>query len=72
MAGLTDTQLREVFDLFDANGDGTIDNEEMGLVLEALGFGKVDDDDLRAMVWQQLTQKRAIVISQLKEVKRLW
>eukprot|EP01061_Rhynchopus_euleeides_P030180 TRINITY_DN50216_c0_g1_i1.p2 TRINITY_DN50216_c0_g1~~TRINITY_DN50216_c0_g1_i1.p2 ORF type:complete len:174 (+),score=90.39 TRINITY_DN50216_c0_g1_i1:62-583(+) len=50
MAGLSDAQLREVFDLFDANGDGSIDNEEMGLVLEALGFGKVDDDDLRSMI----------------------
>ena len=50
MAGLTDDQLKEVFNLFDANADGTVDNEEMGLVLEALGFGKVDDDTLRAMV----------------------
>eukprot|EP01059_Diplonema_ambulator_P006380 TRINITY_DN16109_c0_g11_i1.p1 TRINITY_DN16109_c0_g11~~TRINITY_DN16109_c0_g11_i1.p1 ORF type:complete len:170 (+),score=75.96 TRINITY_DN16109_c0_g11_i1:85-594(+) len=50
MAAFTDTQLKEVFDLFDASGDESIDTEELGLVMEALGFGKVDKDDLRRMI----------------------
>eukprot|EP01064_Diplonema_japonicum_P029754 TRINITY_DN488_c1_g2_i1.p1 TRINITY_DN488_c1_g2~~TRINITY_DN488_c1_g2_i1.p1 ORF type:complete len:171 (+),score=57.35 TRINITY_DN488_c1_g2_i1:48-560(+) len=50
MAALTDTQLREVFDLFDASGDESIDTEELGLVMEALGFGKMEEDDLKRMI----------------------
>ena len=41
MANLTETQIRSVFDLFDADGSGWVDAEEMGLALQALGFGEL-------------------------------
>ncbi|KAJ9445779.1 Caltractin [Diplonema papillatum] len=50
MAMLTDTQLKEVFDLFDANGDGSIDNDELTQIFEALGFDRVPEDELRQMI----------------------
>eukprot|EP01063_Lacrimia_lanifica_P008622 TRINITY_DN15695_c0_g1_i1.p2 TRINITY_DN15695_c0_g1~~TRINITY_DN15695_c0_g1_i1.p2 ORF type:complete len:191 (+),score=117.85 TRINITY_DN15695_c0_g1_i1:59-574(+) len=47
---ITDLQLREVFDLFDSDGSGTIDSDEIGAVLTAFGFSKLDDDEVKALV----------------------
>jgi Ca2+-binding EF-hand superfamily protein/CDGSH-type Zn-finger protein len=41
MANLTEAQIRSVFDLFDADGSGWVEAEEMGLALQALGFGEL-------------------------------
>ena len=50
MAGLTDMQLKEVFDLFDADGSGSIENQELELVMQALGFEGVTEQQIQTMV----------------------
>eukprot|EP01059_Diplonema_ambulator_P030841 TRINITY_DN5450_c0_g1_i1.p2 TRINITY_DN5450_c0_g1~~TRINITY_DN5450_c0_g1_i1.p2 ORF type:complete len:154 (+),score=65.15 TRINITY_DN5450_c0_g1_i1:61-522(+) len=50
MSNLTDKQLKDTFDLFDADGSGAIDSEELGLVLEGLGFGKLPEEDLDEII----------------------
>eukprot|EP00754_Rhynchopus_humris_P048326 Rhum_TRINITY_DN7692_c0_g1::Rhum_TRINITY_DN7692_c0_g1_i1::g.24219::m.24219/K16465/CETN1; centrin-1 len=52
MSNLTEHQLRDTFDLFDADGSGAVDVSEMGLVMEALGFGKLPASDLEDLVRQ--------------------
>jgi Ca2+-binding EF-hand superfamily protein/CDGSH-type Zn-finger protein len=49
MANLTDTQIRTVFDLFDADGSGFVDADELGLILQALGFGDLPKEDVDAL-----------------------
>ncbi|KAJ9435873.1 Caltractin [Diplonema papillatum] len=46
MANITEKQLRDTFDLFDADDSGKVDADELGLLLEALGFGKLPPDEL--------------------------
>ena len=41
MANLTESQIRATFDLFDADGSGWVEAEEMTLALQALGFGEL-------------------------------
>ena len=50
MANLTDEQIRGVFDLFDADGSGFVDAEELGLILQALGFGSLPKEEIDAIV----------------------
>eukprot|EP01064_Diplonema_japonicum_P028739 TRINITY_DN4489_c0_g2_i1.p1 TRINITY_DN4489_c0_g2~~TRINITY_DN4489_c0_g2_i1.p1 ORF type:complete len:170 (+),score=51.15 TRINITY_DN4489_c0_g2_i1:49-510(+) len=50
MSNLTEKQLKDTFDLFDADGSGAIDSEELGLVLEGLGFGKLPIEEVEAIV----------------------
>lgn len=50
MANVTDAQIRAVFDLFDADGSGWVDAEEMGLALQALGFGELSREAVDTMV----------------------
>eukprot|EP01061_Rhynchopus_euleeides_P039027 TRINITY_DN66941_c0_g1_i1.p1 TRINITY_DN66941_c0_g1~~TRINITY_DN66941_c0_g1_i1.p1 ORF type:complete len:161 (+),score=94.78 TRINITY_DN66941_c0_g1_i1:61-543(+) len=52
MANLTDKQLKDTFDLFDADGSGAIDVSELGLVMEGLGFGKLPAVELDELVRQ--------------------
>eukprot|EP01065_Artemidia_motanka_P003583 TRINITY_DN11718_c0_g3_i1.p2 TRINITY_DN11718_c0_g3~~TRINITY_DN11718_c0_g3_i1.p2 ORF type:complete len:169 (+),score=49.15 TRINITY_DN11718_c0_g3_i1:88-594(+) len=47
---LDDAQIAEIFDLFDANNSGSIDSEELGMVMEALGLPALSDDERRAMI----------------------
>ena len=47
---LTKEQIREAFQLFDADGTGTIDASEMELVLKGLGFTDFNERDVREMV----------------------
>lgn len=50
MSNLTDEQIRGVFDLFDADGSGFVDAEELSLALQALGFGALSKTDIDAVV----------------------
>jgi len=55
MANLTDAQIRCVFDLFDADGSGFVDADEMGLALQALGFGALTAEEVDAVVAEAVT-----------------
>eukprot|EP00756_Hemistasia_phaeocysticola_P028588 Hpha_TRINITY_DN16183_c0_g1::TRINITY_DN16183_c0_g1_i1::g.8971::m.8971/K16465/CETN1; centrin-1 len=50
MANLTEEQIKSTFDLFDADASGAIDADELGLVMEALGFGRLHEGDLEDLV----------------------
>lgn len=50
MSNITDEQLRSVFDLFDADGSGFVDVEELGLAMNALGFGMLPKEEVDALV----------------------
>ena len=52
MSNLTDKQLKDTFDLFDADGSGAIEVAELGLVMEGLGFGKLPDVEIEELVRQ--------------------
>jgi len=47
---LTDDQIREAFSLFDADGSGAIDAEEMSLAMKGLGFGDQSRDEIERMM----------------------
>ncbi|KAJ9463025.1 Caltractin [Diplonema papillatum] len=46
---LTKEQIKEAFNLFDADGSGTIDASEMSLVLKGLGFTE-NERDIHSMI----------------------
>lgn len=50
MAALTDEQISEAFHLFDADGSGTIDGEEMALAMKGLGFGDFSRDEVEQIL----------------------
>eukprot|EP01065_Artemidia_motanka_P046396 TRINITY_DN701_c0_g1_i1.p2 TRINITY_DN701_c0_g1~~TRINITY_DN701_c0_g1_i1.p2 ORF type:complete len:149 (+),score=33.86 TRINITY_DN701_c0_g1_i1:64-510(+) len=50
MAALTDEQIKEAFNLFDADGSGAIDVEEMALAMKGLGFGEQPRSEIDKMV----------------------
>eukprot|EP01062_Namystynia_karyoxenos_P034076 TRINITY_DN24_c0_g1_i5.p1 TRINITY_DN24_c0_g1~~TRINITY_DN24_c0_g1_i5.p1 ORF type:complete len:195 (+),score=105.16 TRINITY_DN24_c0_g1_i5:67-585(+) len=50
MANISNEQLKEIFDLFDADGSGAIDCEELGTVFEGLGFDKLPQEELQQMI----------------------
>eukprot|EP00756_Hemistasia_phaeocysticola_P001286 Hpha_TRINITY_DN10907_c0_g1::TRINITY_DN10907_c0_g1_i1::g.26852::m.26852/K16465/CETN1; centrin-1 len=50
MAALTDEQIKEAFNLFDADGSGAIDCEEMALAMKGLGFGEQPRSEIDKMV----------------------
>eukprot|EP01063_Lacrimia_lanifica_P014352 TRINITY_DN2095_c0_g1_i1.p2 TRINITY_DN2095_c0_g1~~TRINITY_DN2095_c0_g1_i1.p2 ORF type:complete len:161 (+),score=88.53 TRINITY_DN2095_c0_g1_i1:76-558(+) len=52
MANLTDRQLKDTFDLFDADASGAIDVDDVGLLMEALGFGKLPAEEIEDIVRQ--------------------
>eukprot|EP01062_Namystynia_karyoxenos_P016915 TRINITY_DN1622_c0_g1_i1.p2 TRINITY_DN1622_c0_g1~~TRINITY_DN1622_c0_g1_i1.p2 ORF type:complete len:199 (+),score=89.92 TRINITY_DN1622_c0_g1_i1:73-597(+) len=43
-------EIREAFKLFDADGSGAIDLEEMKLAMKGLGFDNIPEDELRKML----------------------
>lgn len=43
-SGITDERIRNVFDLFDADGSGFVEVEELSLALQAVGLGAVPKD----------------------------
>ena len=43
------TDYKEVFNLFDKDGDGTITLEELGIVMQSLGRNP-NEDDLRSVM----------------------
>ena len=47
---LTKEQIKEAFNLFDADGSGAIDASEMGLVLKGLGFTECSERDVQNIV----------------------
>ncbi|KAJ9473475.1 Caltractin [Diplonema papillatum] len=49
-AVLTDDQIKEAFNLFDTDGSGAIDSEEMSLALKGLGFGEYSKNEVDRMV----------------------
>lgn len=50
MAALTDEQISEAFHLFDADGSGTIDSEELALAMKGLGFGDLSRDEVEQIM----------------------
>ncbi|KAJ9446150.1 Caltractin [Diplonema papillatum] len=50
MAALTDEQIKEAFNLFDADGSGAIDAEEMALAMKGLGFGDQPREEIEKMI----------------------
>lgn len=50
MAALTSEQIREAFQLFDADGSGAIDGEEMALAMKGLGFGDLAKDEVEHLM----------------------
>jgi len=50
MASLTDDQIKEAFNLFDADGSGAIDVEEMSLAMKGLGFGELPREEVDKML----------------------
>jgi Ca2+-binding EF-hand superfamily protein len=49
MAALTDEQIKEAFNLFDADGSCAIDIEEMLLAMKGLGFGDKSREEVVKM-----------------------
>eukprot|EP01006_Ploeotia_vitrea_P048235 TRINITY_DN67210_c4_g1_i1.p1 TRINITY_DN67210_c4_g1~~TRINITY_DN67210_c4_g1_i1.p1 ORF type:complete len:180 (+),score=31.08 TRINITY_DN67210_c4_g1_i1:84-623(+) len=43
-------KIREVFNLFDADGSGNIDKEELALALKNLGFGDLNESEVEAIL----------------------
>lgn len=56
MSNLTDENIRSVFDLFDADGSGFVDAEEMGLAMKALGFGELPKEEVDALITETLPE----------------
>src|SRR5687767_8399587 len=50
MANLTDEQIKSCFDLFDADSSGAIDSDELGLVMQGLGFGVLTKEEVDALL----------------------
>lgn len=61
MAALTDEQIREAFNLFDADGSGAIDAEEMALAMKGLGFGDLPRNEVDRMVRGMRTNSSGLV-----------
>ena len=57
MAALTDEQIKEAFNLFDADGSGAIDAEEMALAMKGLGFGDQPREEIEKMMKSKMAQK---------------
>eukprot|EP01060_Flectonema_neradi_P036858 TRINITY_DN723_c0_g1_i1.p1 TRINITY_DN723_c0_g1~~TRINITY_DN723_c0_g1_i1.p1 ORF type:complete len:155 (+),score=38.36 TRINITY_DN723_c0_g1_i1:74-538(+) len=69
MSNLTDKQLKQTFDLFDADGSGAIDGKELGMVLEGLGFGKLPTEEVEQIVRQVDRDLTGVI--EFDEFKRL-
>lgn len=50
MSNITDEQIRAVFDLFDADGSGFVDCDDLGMALQALGFGVLPQEQIDSML----------------------
>jgi Ca2+-binding EF-hand superfamily protein len=61
MAALTDEQIKEAFNLFDADGSGAIDAEEMALAMKGLGFGDHSKEDIDKMVSNMDTDQNGLI-----------
>ncbi|KAG5479128.1 hypothetical protein LSCM1_02980 [Leishmania martiniquensis] len=61
MAALTDEQIREAFNLFDADGSGAIDAEEMALAMKGLGFGDLPRDEVEHIIRSMHTNSNGLV-----------
>eukprot|EP01059_Diplonema_ambulator_P025500 TRINITY_DN42565_c0_g1_i1.p1 TRINITY_DN42565_c0_g1~~TRINITY_DN42565_c0_g1_i1.p1 ORF type:complete len:151 (+),score=51.87 TRINITY_DN42565_c0_g1_i1:68-520(+) len=49
-ARVTDEDLKQVFDLFDTDGTGKLDEEELTFALKSLGYSKVTKADIDEMM----------------------
>eukprot|EP01060_Flectonema_neradi_P016904 TRINITY_DN23551_c0_g1_i1.p1 TRINITY_DN23551_c0_g1~~TRINITY_DN23551_c0_g1_i1.p1 ORF type:complete len:149 (+),score=23.71 TRINITY_DN23551_c0_g1_i1:57-503(+) len=61
MAALTDDQIKDAFNLFDADGSGEIDSEEMMLAMKGLGFGDQSKAEIERMVKEIDTDGNGLV-----------
>lgn len=61
MAALTDEQIREAFKLFDADGSGAIDAQEIALAMKGLGFGDIPRDEVDRIVRGMKTDANGLV-----------
>lgn len=61
MAALTDEQIQEAFNLFDADGSGAIDAEEMALAMKGLGFGDIPRDEVERIMRTMKTDANGLV-----------
>eukprot|EP00758_Cryptobia_borreli_P009800 Tbor_TRINITY_DN5514_c3_g1::TRINITY_DN5514_c3_g1_i13::g.13377::m.13377/K16465/CETN1; centrin-1 len=50
MSNITNEQIRAVFDLFDADGSGFVDTEELSMALQSLGFGILSQEQIEIMM----------------------
>lgn len=49
-SAITEEQIRHVFDLFDADGSGFVDAEELGMALQAVGVGSLPKEEVDAAI----------------------
>eukprot|EP00994_Dinema_validum_P003855 NODE_1871_length_822_cov_342.313066_g1451_i1.p2 GENE.NODE_1871_length_822_cov_342.313066_g1451_i1~~NODE_1871_length_822_cov_342.313066_g1451_i1.p2 ORF type:complete len:137 (-),score=36.58 NODE_1871_length_822_cov_342.313066_g1451_i1:329-739(-) len=61
MAALTDEQIKEAFNLFDADGSGAIDAEEMALAMKGLGFGDQPREEIDKMIKSIDTDENGLI-----------
>jgi CDGSH-type Zn-finger protein len=66
---ITDEQMRQVFDIFDADGSGYVEVEELGLAMQALGIGPLAKADTDALVKDFCAEGTVQV--DLREFKRM-
>ena len=50
MSSVTDEQIMQIFNLFDADGSNFIELDELSMALQALGFGALPKEDVDALI----------------------
>ncbi len=50
MPALTDEQIKEAFNRYDADGSGAMDAEEMALAMKGLGFGDKPREEIEKII----------------------
>ncbi|CCW66328.1 unnamed protein product [Phytomonas sp. Hart1] len=61
MAALTDVQIREAFNLFNIDGSGAIDAEEMALAMKSLGFGDLSSNEVELIIGSMKTNASGFI-----------
>ena len=61
MSALTDEQIREAFNLFDADCSGAIDAEEMALAMKGLGFGDQSREEIERLMSKMDTDANGLI-----------
>ena len=73
MAALTDEQIKEAFNLFDADGSGAIDAEEMALAMKGLGFGDQPREEIEKMIRSIDTDANGLIeYPEFEKMMKVW